>query len=95
MRYGFGFRYTAAGPVLQKEISGLDVTAAAAKSLYPDLCNADGPPKFLTEMVERGECGMKTGKGFWEWDEKKIEAERARYAKALKAALAILQSEKS
>jgi len=95
VRYGFGFRYTAAGPVLQKEISGLDVTAAAAASLYPDLCNDDGPPKFLVDMVARGECGMKTGKGFWKWDEQKIEAERARYAKALKAALAILQSEQS
>ncbi len=95
VRYGFGFRYTAAGPVLQKEISGLDVTAAAAKSLYPDLCNDDGPPKFLTDMVSRGECGMKTGKGFWKWNDKKIEAERARYAKALKAALAILQSEQA
>ena len=95
VRYGFGFRYTAAGPVLQKEISGLDVTAAAAASLYPDLCNDDGPPKFLTDMVARGDCGMKTGKGFWQWDEKKIEAERARYARALKAALAILESEQS
>ncbi|MGD8478101.1 MAG: 3-hydroxyacyl-CoA dehydrogenase NAD-binding domain-containing protein [Burkholderiales bacterium] len=95
VRYGFGFRYTAAGPILQKEISGLDVTAAAAASLYPDLCNDDGPPKFLTDMVERGERGMKTGKGFWEWDDEKIEAERARYARALKAALAILQSEQT
>lgn len=93
VRYGFGFRYVAAGPVLQKEISGLDVTAAAAKSLYPDLCNDDGPPQFLVDMVSRGECGMKTGKGFREWDEATIDAERKRYAKALKAALAILQSE--
>jgi 3-hydroxybutyryl-CoA dehydrogenase len=93
VRYGFGFRYVAAGPVLQKEISGLDVTAAAGKSLYPDLCKDDAPPKFLSDKVARGECGMKTGKGFWEWDDAKIEAERARYAKALKAALAILQSE--
>ena len=93
VRYGFGFRYTAAGPVLQKEISGLDVTAAAAASLYPDLCNDDGPPKFLTDMVSRGECGMKTGKGFREWSDAQIKRERTRYAKALKAALAILQSE--
>jgi len=93
VRYGFGFRYVAAGPVLQKEISGLDVTAAAAKSLYPDLCNDAGPPQFLTDMVGRGECGMKTGKGFREWNDAQMQAERARYAKALKAALAILQSE--
>ncbi|NIO41016.1 MAG: 3-hydroxyacyl-CoA dehydrogenase, partial [Burkholderiales bacterium] len=95
VRYGFGFRYVAAGPVLQKEVSGLDVTAAAGAVLYPDLCNDNAPPKFLSEMVGRGECGMKTGKGFWEWNDKKIETERARYARALKAALAILQAEKA
>lgn len=95
VRYGFGFRYVAAGPVLQKEISGLDVTAAAGKILYPDLCKDDAPPKFLSDKVARGECGMKTGKGFWEWSDAQIEAERARYAKALKAALAVFQSEDS
>ena len=93
VRYGFGFRYVAAGPVLQKEISGLDVTAAAGVSLYPDLCNDDAPPKFLMDMVGRGECGMKTGKGFRDWDDAAIASERDRYARALQAALAILQSE--
>jgi 3-hydroxybutyryl-CoA dehydrogenase len=93
VRYGFGFRYVAAGPVLQKEISGLDVTAAAGASLYPDLCNDDSPPQFLMDKVGRGECGMKTARGFWEWDDASIAAERERYSRALRAALAVLQSE--
>ncbi len=95
VRYGFGFRYVAAGPVLQKEISGLDVTAAAGKSLYPDLCKDDAPPAFLADMVRRGECGMKTRKGFWDWDDAKITTERQRYARALKAALEIFELEGS
>ena len=95
VRYGFGFRYVAAGPVLQKEISGLDVTAAAGAVLYPDLCNDDAPPKFLTDMVVRGECGMKTGKGFWEWDDARTTAERQRYSRALMAALEVFKSEES
>jgi 3-hydroxybutyryl-CoA dehydrogenase len=95
VRYGFGFRYVAAGPVLQKEISGLDVTASAAAILYPELCNDKAPRKFLTDMIARGEFGLKTGKGFWEWSEAQTKAERKRYAKALKAALAILQEEEA
>jgi len=95
VRYGFGFRYVAAGPVLQKEISGLDVTAAAAAVLYPELCNDDAPRKFLTDMIARGEFGIKTGKGFWEWSDAQTKAERKRYAKALKAALVILQDEEA
>jgi 3-hydroxybutyryl-CoA dehydrogenase len=95
VRYGFGFRYVAAGPVLQKEISGLDVTAAAAAVLYPELCNDDAPREFLTDMIARGEFGIKTGKGFWEWSDAQTKAERKRYAKALKAALVILQDEEA
>lgn len=93
VRYGFGFRFVASGPVMQKEMSGLDVTAAAGASLYPHLSKADRPAAVLTEKVARGEFGMKTGKGFWQWDEARAKAERARYTKALKAALAILQAE--
>jgi 3-hydroxybutyryl-CoA dehydrogenase len=95
VRYGFGFRYVASGPVMQKEMSGLDVTAAAAAILYPDLCNDDAPRKILTDKIARGEFGIKTGKGFWEWSESTARAERKRYAKALKAALAILQEDET
>jgi 3-hydroxybutyryl-CoA dehydrogenase len=90
VRYGFGFRYVAAGPVLQKEISGLDVNCAASTIVYPDLCNDSEPPPALTDKVARGEIGMKTGKGFWNWTPEQIAAEKARYAADLKATLEIL-----
>ncbi|MEO8015108.1 MAG: 3-hydroxyacyl-CoA dehydrogenase NAD-binding domain-containing protein, partial [Polaromonas sp.] len=37
VRFGFGFRYLAAGPVLQRDHAGLDVHCAAAASMYPSL----------------------------------------------------------
>ena len=90
VRYGFGFRYVAAGPVLQKEISGLDVNCAASATVYPDLCNDSAPPPVLTDKVARGEIGMKTGIGFWAWTPQQAAAEKARYAEDLKATLKIL-----
>ena len=33
VRYGFGMRYLAAGPVLQKELSGLDVNLSASRAV--------------------------------------------------------------
>lgn len=54
VRYGFGFRYAAAGPLLQKDPSGLDVLCAVATSIYPDLCNDEAPSAYLTDKVASG-----------------------------------------
>jgi 3-hydroxybutyryl-CoA dehydrogenase len=44
----------------------------------------------LREHVERGELGMKTGRGFYAWTPEAIAAERARYEALLRAALDLL-----
>ncbi len=93
VRFGFGMRYLAAGPVLQKEHSGLDVNFAASSSVFPDLCNDDRPPPVLAEKVTRNELGMKTGQGFWPWPAERIAAEKARYARLLGQALAALKAD--
>ena len=95
VRYGFGLRYLAAGPVLQKEMSGLDVNCAASKAVYPDLCTDSGPPPMLIEKVRRGELGMKSGKGFWGWTPERAAAEKSRYHRALVRALEILRDEQT
>jgi 3-hydroxybutyryl-CoA dehydrogenase len=51
VRFGFGFRYIACGPMMQKELSGWDTNLFAATSVYPHLYNEKGPPPFLKEMV--------------------------------------------
>ncbi|BEQ16887.1 3-hydroxybutyryl-CoA dehydrogenase [Desulfoferula mesophila] len=93
VRYGFGFRYVAAGPLLQKDLSGLDIQCAAAEGVYPDLCNDAQPSPCLKDKVLAGEIGVKSKKGFYDWDEESIRAEKTRYKSALMAALEILQKE--
>ena len=93
VRYGFGFRYIAAGPILQKDMSGLDVNLAASKVVYPDLCNDATPIPTLAKKVAVGETGMKSGRGFYDWPPEKVAAEKARYEVALKRGLAILTAE--
>ena len=94
VRFGFGMRYLAAGPVLQKEHSGLDVNFLASSSVFPDLCNDDRPPPVLAEKVKKGELGMKTGQGFWPWPAERIAAEKTRYRRLLGLALAALREDK-
>ena len=93
VRYGFGFRYVAAGPILQKEMSGLDVNFLASGTVFPDLCNDAKPAATLAAKVKAGEIGMKAGKGFYDWPAEKIAQVKARYQTALKRGLDILKAE--
>ncbi|MHC8945205.1 3-hydroxyacyl-CoA dehydrogenase family protein [Advenella incenata] len=93
VRFGFGFRYIAAGPIMQKEHAGLDVHAAAAATIYPTLSNVSEPPPVLADKPGQGQLGMKSGQGFYDWTPEQIAAERARYDKALRTGLSILAAD--
>ncbi|MDP4678430.1 MAG: 3-hydroxyacyl-CoA dehydrogenase NAD-binding domain-containing protein, partial [Burkholderiaceae bacterium] len=93
VRFGFGFRYLAAGPCLQRDHAGLDIHYAAGCSIYPDLCNDAKPAKALKDKVDAGHYGMKVGQGFRKWDEESINAERQRYEGLLLAAARLLEKD--
>ena len=95
VRYGFGFRYVAAGPILQKEFAGLDTHISAARSIYPSLSTSTKPIRILEEVVSEGRLGMKTGRGFWSWTPQQISEERERYERTLMAALKLLRESKA
>jgi len=93
VRFGFGFRFLAAGPVLQRDHAGLDVHCAAAATIYPSLSNALEPALALQDRVSAGQLGMKTGSGFYDWPESRRLAERARYDRLLQEGLHLLAAE--
>jgi len=91
VRYGFGFRYIACGPMMQKEMSGWDTNYLAGSSVYPHLYNEKVPPRFLKDMVDKGRVGMKAKHGLWEWTDEKVAKEKARIERCLQAGMAILK----
>jgi 3-hydroxybutyryl-CoA dehydrogenase len=93
VRFGFGFRFIAAGPLLQRDHAGLDVHCAAAATMYPSLAVDTVPSAYLASRVAQGRLGMKTGEGFFSWTPETIEAERSRYDARLRAALELLADE--
>src|SRR5690625_4661213 len=93
VRFGFGFRFLAAGPVLQRDHAGLEVHCAAGATMYPSLAANTEPAKCLSERVEQGKLGMKTGEGFFKWSPESIAAERERYQNMLLAGLSLLARE--
>ena len=90
VRYSFGFRYAAAGPVLQKEISGWDSMARAAAEIYPSLSNTHVLSECVGGIIAAGKTGMKAGEGFMQWPADLPAKERAAYEVRLKAAFNVL-----
>jgi 3-hydroxybutyryl-CoA dehydrogenase len=94
VRYGFGLRFLASGPMLQRDLAGLDIHCAAAATMYPNLANNTAPGPTLAGRVAQGKLGMKTGEGLYRWDAASIASEKARYDRALLAAIEILNAER-
>src|SRR5512134_492619 len=93
VRYGFGFRFIACGPILQKEMSGWDTNALVGTALYPHLYSTPEFPATVKDMVKQGRLGMKAKRGFWEWTDESIAKEKARIERCLQAGMEILKSD--
>ena len=93
VRYSFGFRYAAVGPMTQKEISGWDGMANAAKEIYPSLSNITALPAKVVQLMNEGKTGMKAGEGFRKWTPEEIQTTSDSYSRRLKAAFDVLNIE--
>ncbi len=83
LRSSIGRRWAVAGIFEVFEIAGQDLTLAASSYLMPHLNNSKVPSHVLRDRVERGELGVKTGKGFYDWTPETADALRQRIAHAL------------
>lgn len=73
----FGPRMCVTGLIEQKDISGLDTTAATQRNLLPHLNHSGTSTREIQDMVTRGEVGVKSGKGFYDWSNKDVEAHKS------------------
>jgi len=64
VRNSFGFRLALFGPFAIGDMAGLDVYRASYESLEEAYGTRFSPPQALTEHVERGDLGLKSGSGF-------------------------------
>lgn len=65
----FGPRYTLMGPIEMLDLFGHDTNLAIGEYLYPDLCDDDEPSELIANLVDRGDLGVKSGRGFYEYDD--------------------------
>lgn len=61
--YGLGARWAAVGPFESMDLAGLDVHAAVAANLWPELANDSDLSESIERALETGALGVKSGRG--------------------------------
>ncbi|MCE5254834.1 MAG: NAD(P)-binding domain-containing protein [Actinomycetia bacterium] len=62
-----GLRFACLGPMEVDDMIGLDISATVSARVFPGLSNATGPSELLLEKVKKGELGIKSGKGWYDY----------------------------
>lgn len=80
MKASLGRRYGLMGPFEVADLAGLDTILSIAEHLMPELAHDQRSLDLLRERVGAGQTGIRSGVGFYQWNE----ARRAR-SKAIRA----------
>jgi 3-hydroxybutyryl-CoA dehydrogenase len=67
LKCGVGFRYPWLGPLETADLGGLDVFHSVAQYLFEDLSTMSATPRSFDQLVEDGNLGLKTGRGFYDY----------------------------
>ncbi|MBQ9421405.1 MAG: 3-hydroxyacyl-CoA dehydrogenase family protein [Lachnospiraceae bacterium] len=73
LKAGMGIRYAALGPFGIVDQGGIDSFDNISAYLFRDLSDEKSESSTLKAMVERGELGVKSGKGFYDYSGDKAE----------------------
>ena len=90
-----GPRLCITGLLEQKDIGGLQMHAQAQRSIVPTLSHTNVPNTYLQDMVARGDVGVRSGRGFYDWSARDAAAVRRRASEKLKQLLEFLQRDAS
>ena len=78
MKYGLGMRYACLGPFEVCDLGGLDIFYNIASYLFEDLADEKAPFGMHADRVEKGQYGVKTAAGFYDYAGGK-DAEKIKY----------------
>ncbi len=74
IKASLGFRLASLGPLVIRDLAGLEVTYKVEGDLLPEIYSGTTLPDIFKEKIDRGELGTKTGKGFFEYTPESVAA---------------------
>lgn len=86
-----GPRMCISGLLEQKDIGGLEGHARAQQTIVPDLCHDARPNSLVQDMLARGDVGLKSGKGFYDWSGTDAHSVAERSSERLRTLIAYLE----
>lgn len=92
-KFLLGPRMCITGLLEQKDLAGLEMHAQAQRSIVPTLSHTGVPSAFLQDMVARGDVGIRSGRGFYDWRGRDGAAAQRRAAERLRRLLAYLEQD--
>ncbi|MCG8506692.1 MAG: 3-hydroxyacyl-CoA dehydrogenase NAD-binding domain-containing protein [Sphingomonadales bacterium] len=95
VKASLGFRLACLGPMEAEDFIGLDTAARASGNLFKVLSNAQEPSPGLLQKLERGELGIKSGKGWYDYTGRSREAVLAERDARLLRQLALFRAERA
>ena len=67
VKASYGFRLSCMGPMAQEDMIGLDTSARVSGNVFKVLSSKTEPSPVLLAKVEKGELGIKSGKGWYDY----------------------------
>jgi 3-hydroxybutyryl-CoA dehydrogenase len=83
LKYGVSFRNATTGMLECADMGGIDIWYAAESNFFPDLADNKVPSALMAKLVEEGNYGIKTGKGFYEYPEETRQETQTAFFKRL------------
>jgi 3-hydroxyacyl-CoA dehydrogenase len=92
VKASYGFRLSCMGPMEQEDMIGLDTSARVSGNVFKVLSNKTEPSPILVNKVERGELGIKSGKGWYDYTGRSMEEIADKINRRLLKQLALFKS---
>ena len=95
VKASYGFRLSCMGPMEAEDMIGLDTAARVSGNVYKALSNRTEASPELLEKVSRGELGIKSGKGWYDYTGQTREQVNDKINRRLLKQLALFRSVES
>jgi len=72
---GMAMRFPVWGPLKHLDAVGLELGLSVQETVLPDICAEKHANDYIRNLVKNGDLGAKTGKGFYDWSQRSMEAD--------------------